>query len=164
MKPIARDLSDALATFENPISIIDGRPLSNTVGSVLDPVMSLRRTCTFLREKPSDLVFSTIVASTREDVLNLADKYRDAQTFERTRTLAWTQAQVQMHHLGISTDEAQLFQRLANAVLYPDADAAAESVCSERYHSGSSRAVGAGNFRRPADCRSRGSMMRTIST
>ena len=28
----------------NPISIFDGRPLSNTVGSVLDPVMSLRRT------------------------------------------------------------------------------------------------------------------------
>ena len=28
----------------NPVSIIDGRPLSNTVGSVLDPVISLRRT------------------------------------------------------------------------------------------------------------------------
>ena len=26
------------------VSMIDGRPLSNTVGSVLDPVMSLRRT------------------------------------------------------------------------------------------------------------------------
>ncbi|HTA51316.1 MAG TPA: glycosyl hydrolase family 65 protein, partial [Candidatus Acidoferrum sp.] len=65
-------------------------------------------------------VFSTIVASTREDVLNLADKYRDARTFERTRTLAWTQSQVELRHLGISTDEAQLFQRLANAVLCPD--------------------------------------------
>jgi cyclic beta-1,2-glucan synthetase len=109
----ARDL-------RNPISVIDGRPLSNTVGSVLDPVMSLRRIVHIPPGKTVDLVFSTVVASTREDVLNLADKYRDAQTFERTRTLAWTRAQVQMHHLGISTDEAQLFQRLANAVLYPD--------------------------------------------
>ena len=35
--------------------------------------------------------------------------------------LAWTQAQVQLHHLGISLDEAHLFQRLANSVLYSDA-------------------------------------------
>ena len=28
----------------NPVSIFDGRPLSNTAGSVLDPVLSLRRT------------------------------------------------------------------------------------------------------------------------
>ena len=41
--------------------------------------------------------------------------------FERTLSLAWTQAQVQLHHLGIGTDEAHLFQRLANAVLYSDA-------------------------------------------
>ncbi len=110
----ARDL-------RNPISIIDGRPLSNTVGSVLDPVMSLRRTVHIPPGTTVDLVFSTIVASTREEVLNLADKYRDARTYERTRTLAWTQAQVQLHHLGISAEEAQLFQRLANAVLYSDA-------------------------------------------
>ncbi len=106
--------------LRNPTAVIDGRPLSNTVGAVLDPVMSLRRLVHIPPGKTVDLVFSTIVASTREDVLNLADKYRDARTFERTRTLAWTQSQVEMHHLGISADEAQLFQRLANAVLYPD--------------------------------------------
>jgi cyclic beta-1,2-glucan synthetase len=106
--------------LRSAISVVDGRPLSNTVGSVLDPVMSLRRVVHIPPGKTVDLVFSTIVASTREDVLNLADKYRDARTFERTRTLAWTQSQVELRHLGISTDEAQLFQRLANAVLCPD--------------------------------------------
>ncbi len=30
----------------------------------------------------------------------MADKYRDPATFERITTLAWTQAQVQLHHLG----------------------------------------------------------------
>ena len=35
-------------------------------------------------------------------------------------TLAWTQAQMQLHHLGISVNEAHLFQRLANHVLYSD--------------------------------------------
>jgi cyclic beta-1,2-glucan synthetase len=105
----------------NPLSVIDGRSLSNSVGSVLDPVMSLRRTVRIQPGNTAHLIFSTVVASTRKDVLDLADKYRDARTFERTRTLAWTQAQVQLHHLGVSTEEAHLFQRLANSVLYPDA-------------------------------------------
>ena len=41
------------------------------------------------------------------------------RAFDRTLTLAWTQAQVQLHHFGISSEEALLFQRLANAVIYP---------------------------------------------
>ena len=105
----------------NPVSMIDGRPLSNTVGSVLDPVMSLRRTVSIPPGTTARIVFATIVAPTREQVLDLADKYRDPRVFERTLPLAWTQAQVQLHHLGIGHDEAQVFQRLANAVLYSDA-------------------------------------------
>src|SRR4030095_16257145 len=42
-------------------------------------------------------------------------------TFERIATLAWTQAQVQLHHLGITAEEAHLFQHLANRILYADA-------------------------------------------
>jgi cyclic beta-1,2-glucan glucanotransferase len=106
--------------IRDPISITDGRPLSNTVGSVLDPVMSLRRTVRIRPGTTSRIVFSTVVAPAREQVLDLADKYRDVSMFERTLTLAWTQAQVQLHHLGITPDEAHLFQRLANAALYSD--------------------------------------------
>ena len=105
----------------NSVSIIDGRPLSNTVGSVLDPAISLRRIVRVPPGKTVHLTFSTVVASTRDEALALADKYHDARTFERALTLAWTQAQVQLHHLGISVEEAHLFQRLANAVLYSDA-------------------------------------------
>jgi cyclic beta-1,2-glucan synthetase len=105
---------------QNAISIVDGRPLSNTVGSVLDPAMCLRLTVHIPPGKTAHLIYSTVVASTRDEVLALADKHHDVRTYERTRTLAWTQAQVQLQHLGISADEAHLFQRLANAVLYSD--------------------------------------------
>ena len=104
----------------NPVSVMDGRPLSNTVGSVLDPIMSLRRTVRIPPGRTVHLTFATIVGSTREAVLDVADKYRDAKTVDRTRTLAWTQSQVQLRHLGIGSEEAHLFQRLANAVLYSD--------------------------------------------
>jgi cyclic beta-1,2-glucan synthetase len=108
-------------SIRNPVSVLDGQSLSNTVGSVLDPVFSLRRTVRIAPGTTARLVFSTVVAGSREDALSLADKYRDARNFERILTLAWTQAQVELHHLGISIDEAHLFQRLANAVIYTDA-------------------------------------------
>ena len=107
--------------FRSPVSIADGMKLSNTVGSVLDPAMSLRRTVRVPPGTTVHLVFSTIAARTREQVLDLADRYRDERAFERTLTLAWTHAQVQLMHLGIRPDEAHLFQRLANAVIYPEA-------------------------------------------
>ena len=134
----------------HPVSITDGRPLSNTAGSVLDPVMSLRRTVHILPGKTAHLVFSTIVASTREDILELADKYRDARTFERTLTLAWTQSQVELHHLGIGAEEAHLFQMFANAVLYSD-PALAEFRCAQPRNDRASHVMVPRHFRRPAN-------------
>ncbi|HUM17088.1 MAG TPA: glucoamylase family protein [Candidatus Nitrosotalea sp.] len=107
-------------TIRTPMSIIDGRPLSNTAGSVLDPIFSLRRRVRLAPGDTAHLTFSTLVAPDRDTALALADKYRDPATFERTVTLAWTQAQVQCHHLGIEPDEAHLFQNLASRILYSD--------------------------------------------
>ena len=107
-------------SVRSPVSVIDGRPLSDTVGSVLDPIFSLRCRIRLPPGSTAHAIFSTVVAESREEVLDLADKYRESATFERAATLAWTQAQVQLHHLGIESDEAHLFQRLANRILYSD--------------------------------------------
>src|SRR5690606_12986681 len=57
---------------------------------------------------------------TREALLDLVDKHHDRSAFERAKTLAWTQAQVQLLHLGMQAEEAAAFQRLAAPLLYPD--------------------------------------------
>jgi cyclic beta-1,2-glucan synthetase len=59
-----------------------------------------------------------MVAPSRIEALDLADKHQDIMAFERAVTLAWTQAQVQLRHLGISPEEAHLFQRVANHMVY----------------------------------------------
>ena len=64
------------------------------------------------------VAFWTLIAPSRSEVLDLADKHHDLTAFERAVTLAWTQAQVQLHHLGVGPDEAHLFQRIANHVIY----------------------------------------------
>jgi cyclic beta-1,2-glucan synthetase len=103
---------------KSPAAVADGRPLSGSVGTVLDPVFALRRRVRIQPGETARIAFWTIVAPSRAEVLDLVDKHRDANAFERAATLAWTQAQVQLRHLGVDADEASLFQRLAGHVLY----------------------------------------------
>ena len=107
-------------SVRTPMSVIDGLPLSNTVGAVLDPIFSLRHRVRLLPGTTARVTFTTLVAASREAALSLADRYRDPAALERAASMAWTQAQVRLRHLGIAADEANLFQRLANRILFSD--------------------------------------------
>jgi len=126
-----RDLRDA-------VSIMDARPLSNTAGIVLDPVLSLRRRVAIAPGKSASVDFWTIVAANRAQAIALADKHSDVAAFERVKTLSWTQAQVQLRYLGVDFDEAQEFQRIANRVLYADASLRAPRELLGRNRTGQS--------------------------
>ncbi len=101
-------------------AIGNGVPLSNTVGTVLDPMFSLRHRVKISPGKVARVAFWTIVASSRSELLDLIDSHHDRSAFDRARTLAWTQAQVELRHLGIEAEEAADFQRLAAPILYAD--------------------------------------------
>ena len=104
-----------------PIAVMDGRRLSNSVGAVLDPIFALRYRLRVASGATARIAFWTSVADSRERVLDLIDKHDSPNAFVRASTLAWTQAQVQLRHLGITAAEANLFQRLAGHVLFADA-------------------------------------------
>lgn len=111
----------------NPAAIFDKEKLSGTVGPVLDPILSLR---TRVRLEPgvaAHLTFSTGVADSLEAIEIMAEKFYDPSIFERASDLAWTQAQVKLHHLGVEPDEAHLFQRLTTRLLYADSSLRAPS-------------------------------------
>jgi cyclic beta-1,2-glucan synthetase len=97
-----------------------GVALSNTVGTVLDPVFSLRHSLLVPAGKTVTVSFWTLIASSKEALLDMVDKHRDRSAYDRAKTLAWTQAQVQLRHLGIKAEEAAAFQQLAAPVLYAD--------------------------------------------
>ena len=120
------------------ISMLDGQPLSGTVGAVLDPIFSLRCHVRIPPGATARVAFWTLIAPSRGEALDLADKHRDATAFERAVTLAWTQAQVQLHHLGCVPDEAYLFQRLANHVLYSNPTLRPSSAFLKRNEQGPS--------------------------
>jgi cyclic beta-1,2-glucan glucanotransferase len=100
---------------------IDGRRLSGRAGVVLDPILSLRQRIRLAPGATVRLSLATGVASDREAAKALAQKYRDPTAAMRAFALAFGHSQSTLHHLGISSDEALLFERLASRVLFSDA-------------------------------------------
>ncbi|HEX2756905.1 MAG TPA: carbohydrate-binding protein, partial [Thermoanaerobaculia bacterium] len=110
---------------DHPVAL-DGRALSGTTGAVLDPILSLR---TRLRLAPgafARLSIATGVATDETAARALVQKYHDPGVAARTFALAYTHAQVSLRHLGISVEEAQLFERLGSCVFFSDASLRAE--------------------------------------
>ncbi|WP_342806278.1 glucoamylase family protein [Alteromonas sp. M12] len=98
-----------------------GKQLSNTVGCVLDPIFALRFQLKVPPGAVVRVVYWTVVAASRAELLELIDRHNDLSAYDRAKTLAWTQAQVQLRYLGIKDAEVADFQRLAAPIIYADA-------------------------------------------
>ena len=101
-----------------PLVIDEARPLSNTVGSVLDPIFSLRKRVSVPASGIATLTFATLVATSRAQALELASKYRNPSIFAHVVDVAWTFARAELHHLQTSLEESRLFQVLAGHLVF----------------------------------------------
>lgn len=95
-------------------------PLSNTTGTVLDPIFSIRRRIRVPSGGSARVTFWTVVADTPESLLDRVDRHRDPSAFERAVTLSWTQGQVQLRHHGVSPAAAASFQQLGGMIISRD--------------------------------------------
>ncbi|MBD9593298.1 MULTISPECIES: cyclic beta-(1,2)-glucan synthase [Ensifer] len=102
--------------------------LSGTDGFTLDPIMSLRRVVRVPAGKKVSVVFWTIAAPSREEVDRAIDRYRHPETFNQELIHAWTRSQVQMRHVGVTSQEAASFQMLGRYLVYPDMHLRADSA------------------------------------
>jgi len=102
----------------NPLALKTAGPLSGSVGSVLDPIISLRRTVTIPPGKSIILYIALGMAETRDSVLALSDKYQNTRMADRAFELAWTHSQVVMRQLNVTETEAQRYSKLASSLIY----------------------------------------------
>jgi cyclic beta-1,2-glucan synthetase len=107
--------------IRSPAAMMPGHRLSGTVGTVLDPVFALRVRIRIAPGATARIHFWTEVAQSRQGVLDLIDRHQEANAYQRASTLAWTQAQIQLRHLGIDSTEASLYQCLAGHLLFANA-------------------------------------------
>ena len=100
---------------------LDGRALSGTTGAILDPVAVLRDRVRLAPGAFARVTFTTGVAQTRDQALALMRKYRDATIAARVFSMAFTHVHITLQHLGLSDDQAMLYDRLASRVFGADA-------------------------------------------
>jgi cellobiose phosphorylase len=94
------------------------RALSDSSGSVLDPVIAIRATVEIKPEETVRFHIVTGVAETRAGAVQLVEKYSDRHAAERVFELAWTTNQVLLRRLDTTEADTQLYERLASHVLY----------------------------------------------
>ncbi|MGB5457930.1 MAG: glucoamylase family protein [Gammaproteobacteria bacterium] len=105
--------------------------LSNTDGSVLDPIVAIRRTISLSADESATVQIISGVADTREAALAVLDRYCDRHFVERAFEMAWFQSQEVLRHINASEADAQVYGRLAGSVIYANAlRRAAPSVIS----------------------------------
>lgn len=109
--------------------------LSNTHGYVLDPIFALRKKIRLEAGKQAKISFVTGFASSRDEALRLLSKYKNIESSIRVLEMAWTHAELDLRRLHITHDDAHLFQRLANFMIYPDVQlrASSEILKSNRF-------------------------------
>ncbi|MGD0815613.1 MAG: glucoamylase family protein [Verrucomicrobiota bacterium] len=105
-------------TLASPAALQTPCPLSNTAGSVLDPIVSMRRTLTLAPEETTRVEIVLGVAASRQAAGALVEKYHDMRMADRLFDLAWTHSQVTLRHLDATEADAQLYASMATALVY----------------------------------------------
>lgn len=105
-------------TPRDPAALQRPGRLSDTAGSVLDPVIAIRVRVTLAPEQTAVLDLVTGVGADRGACEALIDKYRDRRLADRVFDLAWTHSQVVRRQINASQGDAQLYERLAGLMVY----------------------------------------------
>lgn len=106
-------------TPANPQALYQNAPLSNSAGPVIDPIIAIRQRVVLEPNVPLTLDIFYGVCEDRVSSLAMLEKYRDRHLADRVFELAWSHSQVVLRQLNANEEDANLFNRLASAVVFP---------------------------------------------
>ena len=121
-------------TPADPAALDEGATLSGSMGSVLDPIFSLRVRVRVRAGTSVSIAFTTALVDSREEALRLADAFHEFHGVTRAFELAWAHSQVELRHYQLTNEDIHLFQRLASHLIYsgPFLRAAADLLTKNR--------------------------------
>ena len=104
-------------SLKNPIALTSDKQLSGTTGYVLDPCMSLRVKIELNPGESQTISFLSAFSYNRDHILQIANRYRDANQINRAFEVAWSQASIELRNEQAYGRHGPVFQRLANALM-----------------------------------------------
>ncbi|MGA7105696.1 MAG: glucoamylase family protein [Candidatus Deferrimicrobiaceae bacterium] len=105
-------------TVADPQAISGSAELSDSQGSVLDPIVAIRHRITIDPDETATVNIVSGVGETRDVCMGLIEKHQDRRLADRVFDLAWTHSQVLLQQLNATEADAQLYGHLASSVLY----------------------------------------------
>lgn len=100
--------------------------LSDSQGSVLDPIVAIRHRITLNPEKSVTINIVSGIGENRDACIGLVEKYQDKRLADRVFDLAWTHSQVFLRQINATQADAQLYCRLAGSIIYANASLRAD--------------------------------------
>jgi cellobiose phosphorylase len=105
-------------TTANPVALTGTAELSNSEGSVLDPIASVRYRIRLEPDKTATIDIIYGIGETRAQALSLIERYQDRRLSNRVFELSWTHSQVILRQINATASDAQLYSKLANSIVY----------------------------------------------
>ncbi len=127
-----RSVGDAVVLSEN-------KPLSNTCGAVLDPIVALRHSFTLNPGETREFELVTGAAESREIAIGLVNKFHDYRLCERAFDVAWSNSRVVLAQLNSTEVDGQTYSELAGPILFASPAFRAAAPVLERNRQGQSR-------------------------
>jgi cyclic beta-1,2-glucan synthetase len=105
-------------SIHEPEALTKNQPLSNSQGSVLDPIVAIRYR--FVIDAHDSVTIDMVmgIGENKESCTALVEKYQDRPLTDRAFELAWTHSQVVLRQINASEADAQLYSRLASSVIF----------------------------------------------
>jgi len=105
-------------SIAQPYAMKNSTVLSESQGSVLDPVVVIRAQIVLEPEETVTIDMVSGVGETREKALVLIEKYRDRRIADRVFEMSWTHSQVVLRQINATETDAQLYGHLARSIIY----------------------------------------------
>ncbi|WP_370655881.1 GH36-type glycosyl hydrolase domain-containing protein [Candidatus Deferrimicrobium sp.] len=105
-------------TVADPQAVSGSAELSDSQGSVLDPIVAIRHRITLGPDEAATVNIVSGVGETRDVCMGLIEKHQDRRLADRVFDLAWTHSQVLLQQINATEADAQLYGHLASSVIY----------------------------------------------
>lgn len=104
--------------LKSPEVMDNDAPLQNTVGTVLDPIMSIRTRLTLKPDEEGSIYYLTGTGESKDEILDLIHKYKEISMLEKNLDSYNYANQLELKHIGIRSAQANIYQSLASYLLY----------------------------------------------
>lgn len=105
-------------SLKSPQVLDNDASLLNTIGTVLDPILSLRSRIRLEAGEEKEVYYITGTTNTKEDALEIAKSYEEISKLEKAYNSYSRAVQLELKGLGIKSAQANIYQRLAAYILF----------------------------------------------